>query len=347
MRRPRAAFALCGAALCSLACAEPAASGAAATADDTAATAGNVDPSSTGDDGPADADTSGGDTPGPIDPAWDRWEVRAYDYAVPTGGTTYVCFSFSVTVTEPRHIVAFEPVLDQAEVVHHMLLSRSVDPLGQLEPCYPGPPDSALMWGWGPGGGPLFLPDEAGFLAGAEPAELHYTLQIHYENPGDLEGLVDRSGVNVYSTTELRPQHASIAALGDVESLVIPPGQPDWPSAHYCGSKTTAALLGEPIQAFGSWAHAHELGRAVWTEHYRDGRRVGDLGRRDPYFFDDQHFEPIDVQVRPGDELRTFCRFDSTGQTEPVHGGGGTDDEMCLNYVLYYPAQPWFWLCND
>ncbi len=301
-------------------------------------------PSSDGSES-TDAST-GGDGFSP-DPSWERWEIRSPGYAVPAADTTYVCFGVTFTVTELRHIVAFEPVIDQGAVVHHMLLYRSAEPLESLEPCYPGPPSALTQWGWGPGGEPLMLPEAAGLPVGTQPGLVHYVLQVHYENPGGMEGIVDGSGIDVYTTTELREHDASIFALGDVESLVIPPGQERWPTSFWCGSESTSALLQEPVHVFASWLHAHALGTALWTEQYRDGVQIGELGRHDPYDFGNQRFEPLDATIEAGDQLITRCDYDSSDQTEPTHGGGGTDDEMCLNYLLYYPAQPWLWLCND
>jgi hypothetical protein len=182
---------------------------------------------------------------------------------------------------------------------------------------------------------------------GQEPGLVHYVLQIHYDNADGHAEIVDRSGMDVYTTTELRAQDAAIFALGDVASLVIPPGEPRWPTVFRCGSEATSVLLREPIHVFGSWLHAHQLGESLWSEHHRDGVKLGELGRHDPYDFANQRFEPLAATVAPGDELWTYCYYDSTDQTEPVHGGGGTDDEMCLNYLLYHPAQPWLALCND
>ena len=288
-----------------------------------------------------------GNAPFAPDPAWDRWEIRADDYRVPEAETTYVCFGMSFSAAEARQIVAFAPVIDEPSVVHHMILSRSAEPLDTIEPCYPGPPASLMIWGWGLGGGPLVIPPEAGLPVSLEPTQVHYVLQIHYENPVGERDIVDASGIDLYTTTDLRTHHAGIFSLGDVQSIVIPPGEPNWPTAFWCGSESTSLLLEEPINVFGSWLHAHRLGRSLWTEHYRGNERLPDLGRQDPYDFGDQRFMPLDAVVEPGDELRTYCYFDSTEQTEPVHGGGGTNDEMCLNYLMYYPTQPWLGLCND
>jgi hypothetical protein len=41
--------------------------------------------------------------------------------------------------------------------------------------------------------------------------------------------------------------------------------------------------------------------------------------------------------LMPGDEIRTHCVYDNSGNDNPVLGGTATADEMCVNFVLYYP----------
>lgn len=45
------------------------------------------------------------------------------------------------------------------------------------------------------------------------------------------------------------------------------------------------------------------------------------------------------VVVRPGDELRTTCTFNSEGVDRTTFFGKGTHDEMCLVFIKYYPKQ--------
>lgn len=227
------------------------------------------------------------------DPAWDRWEVRFPDYEVPVRETTYACYGMSFTPEQMLHVVAFEAIIDDPAVVHHMILSRTSEPMDLVEPCYPSPEGAIeAQWGWAPGVEPLVVPPQAGFLVGDEPGPVHYVLQIHYDNPGLQTGHIDASGVNLYYTKELRPQHAGVALLGDVANLVIPPGQPDWETIHFCSGDSTRLLMQQPAHVFASWLHAHLIGKSLWTDHLRGGEKLGELGRHDPYRFENQRFEP-------------------------------------------------------
>jgi hypothetical protein len=57
-----------------------------------------------------------------------------------------------------------------------------------------------------------------------------------------------------------------------------------------------------------------------------------------PFAFADQRAYAVDVLVRPGDTITTTCTFqnDTAGA---VGFGTGTNQEMCYNFVIYYPAR--------
>jgi hypothetical protein len=296
----------------------------------------------TGDDEASSSTTSAAAPDGSMTD--DVWEIRANAVAVPAEETSYLCFGATMPLDGLAHVTALEPVIDDATVVHHMLLRRVAEPVGQAEPCYPEPAGSTLLWGWGPGAGAMVLPPEAGLLVGERPAE-HLALQIHYNNPLLSGGRVDDSGIAIHYTSQLRPEHAAVVGLGDVAGLVIPPGQPQWPTVHVCPAATTAALS-QPLHVFASWLHAHELGTVLWTDHRRDGATVGELGRADPYDFGAQTLQPLDAVIEPGDELWTHCWYDSTSRAEVTYGGGASTDEMCLNYLWVWPRPTVLYYCN-
>ncbi|CAI5527453.1 unnamed protein product, partial [Closterium sp. Naga37s-1] len=45
-----------------------------------------------------------------------------------------------------------------------------------------------------------------------------------------------------------------------------------------------------------------------------------------------------EYEVFPGDELRTTCVWDSSARSAVTRGGPSSDDEMCINYLVYYPV---------
>ncbi|CAI5491469.1 unnamed protein product [Closterium sp. Naga37s-1] len=55
-----------------------------------------------------------------------------------------------------------------------------------------------------------------------------------------------------------------------------------------------------------------------------------------------QQVQPIypQFQLLPGDELKTTCVWDSSSRSQVTPGGPATSDEMCVGYLIYYPARP-------
>lgn len=44
------------------------------------------------------------------------------------------------------------------------------------------------------------------------------------------------------------------------------------------------------------------------------------------------------LRVKKGDALITTCYYDTRGYTNTTLGGFSISDEMCVNYIQYYPA---------
>ena len=63
-------------------------------------------------------------------------------------------------------------------------------------------------------------------------------IQVHYENPGLHENIVDNSGLEIHLSPVLREQDSSMLTIGhDVSTLhLVPPDQPSFTSVGECGS---------------------------------------------------------------------------------------------------------------
>lgn len=307
--------------------------------------------------------------PGPTDMGADGWcdgpgeEVftirQVDDYQVDTSiSDQYLCVGLTVTTDELRHVVSFRPIVNNPFLLHHMIVYR----VDQADPPDPFPcaniPDSGFRYGWAPGVGQFDLPAEAGFVMGDADGDSNtpgiqtfYRLEIHYnvpdtQNPPPDD--IDSSGVEICTTKTLRPNDASALALGDLE-LNIPPGVPDHEEIGVC-SETSTSLLPWDIHVFASFPHMHLLGRQIWTDHLRGGQKIGVLGEGLNFDFNLQKTILEDETIKAGDRLETHCVYDSTScqigsfQTnacmETTTFGEGTTDEMCFNFLFYWPALP-------
>jgi len=85
--------------------------------------------------------------------------------------------------------------------------------------------------------------------------------------------------------------------------------------------------------------HAHLLGRKLWTSLERDGKFLHDVGCDAAYSFDLQQILPFEKHVKlySDDTLYANCVYDSTERTEITQGGDETTNEMCINFLVYYP----------
>lgn len=262
-------------------------------------------------------------------------ELRAGGFQPPLGETFYSCFSFTFEVDKLHHIIGFRPIVTNP-LIHHYVLSIA-DGEVQRDPsdsCVEWP--ASILWAWAPGIEETMLPEEAGILIGdAEGGQHTFILQVHYNDPL-LMGITDNDGIDVLITPTLRPNAAGILSQGDIATISIPPGQRAWPHVATCSALITNGLLNHEIHVFSSFLHAHEIGTSITTEVFRNDTLVGSIVR-DPFDFNMQTFQDADVDIMPGDRITTTCVYDSTGRSSTTPGGPASDEEMCINFMMYYP----------
>lgn len=122
--------------------------------------------------------------------------------------------------------------------------------------------------------------------------------------------------------------------------MAIPPQETAFVLTGYCTDKCTQmALQDSGIHIFASQLHTHLTGRKVVTVLARDGQERKVVNRDNHY---SPHFQEIRmlkkvVTVYPGDVLITSCTYNTENKTLATVGGFGILEEMCVNYVHYYP----------
>jgi len=294
------------------------------------------------------------------------WEKRMANWTLPPHTTRYVCQSFEFdTSGGDKHIIAIRPV-GVKKWHHHALLhicdnnwywqehvepsvcsegytgiEMGLSPLGSFSSGCAG-----QVWIWGAGAGDFILPAEAGFRVGEGPNKIsHVIFEIHYDNPTHAEGIVDDMGFQVFWTSTLRPHDAGQITLGDptVTFGLIEELEPGHSSIHRqasCPQECTKDFE-EPIHVFAQLLHMHHYGHKIYTERYdKDGNFIDVPNRID---FWDNAFQPVHSQnmftLNPGDSLQTHCYYNTAGASNSVYFGLGTGQEMCMDFLFYYPAQ--------
>lgn len=168
-------------------------------------------------------------------------------------------------------------------------------------------------------------------------------LEIHYNNPDHKSGIIDSSGIRMYYSERLRKHDVGVLEIGleysDKNS--IPPKELKFDLKGFCVSECTRIGLPSPdgITIFASQLHTHLTGVRVWTQHIKGGIELPELNRDNHY---SQHFQEIrllkdPVKFLPGDSLITTCRYDTSKRSNMTLGGYAISEEMCVNYMHYYP----------
>ena len=287
------------------------------------------------------------DALGPSDHIVRRDTAYLPSFGSSPGSADYACFMIDPEFTETKWISAITPHIDNKRIVHHMLLFRAED--NGTDECHGEEMFSDLIAGWAPGQDGWFLPEGVAFKI--EPGDV-FALQIHYDNTSD-NGKDDRSGMNLYFTDDAEHE-AGVLWTG---AVLVPPGEPSddfglfripagEANHEVRGTCTISSLLGD-VSVFGAWPHMHLLGKHLEARTEKSG--VDECLVDVRFSFDDQRGYQFDepVQLSAGDKIHTTCTFDNSDLNpnnpfdppRDISEGEGTNDEMCLNFLMYWPAQ--------
>lgn len=270
----------------------------------------------------------------------------------------YRCFviPWPAEYTERVYITGSRGVPGDDEIVHHMLVFAAgpdqvaaFQALDAAEPgagytCFgaPGAAYQGIIGGWAPGTLGVDLP--AGVGIPIDPGSA-MVVQVHYSGRGGP----DRSALEFKLDTEVeRP--GRIYRLVDPQwragHMPIPAGERD--VVHSYAVDPTSEL-GE-VEIFNAFLHMHLLGTAgTISVQHADGSQTcllqinrWDFNWQDFYYFTQPQM------LRRGDKLSIECHWDNSARNQPtvngvprppadVNWGDGTDDEMCIGFLLTAP----------
>ncbi|XP_029468388.1 dopamine beta-hydroxylase [Rhinatrema bivittatum] len=281
--------------------------------------------------------------------------ITAPHVVIPSQETTYWCYVVELPNDfQKHHIVMYEPTITKGNeaIVHHIELFQCAADYNTY-PHYNGPCDSKMkperlnfcrhvLAAWAMGAQAFPYPDDVGLAFGGAGSSRSLRLEVHYHNPLQLEGRRDSSGILLHYTPTLRRYDAGIMELGLVYTpvMAIPPQQKEFVLSGYCIEKCTQMTLPpDGIHIFASQLHTHLTGRKVMTVLIRKGKEVEIVNQDNHY---SPHFQEIRmlrkvVDVLPGDLLITSCTYNTEEREKATVGGFSIFEEMCVNYVHYYP----------
>lgn len=259
---------------------------------------------------------------------------------VPVEETNYYCMAFEFPQDGDYHMIATEPIIDNIHVMHHILLfgCTKKPPISTTEPqhCGMGLGDCLdVIGGWTVGATGECLHKDIGFRLG-QHGYSYGILQFHWNNPLKRSDYVDGSGLMIHYTPNKRIADAGVFVIGQ-NFFEIPPQQEE---VHVTGRCNNLALNG-PINITRAINHMHYLGRKMTIEHFRGEDETEYITNEPDYSYDSPKLYSFSnpIVFKPGDTLKTTCVFKSTGKKKTVFYGDGTNDEMCLGFLTYYPKQ--------
>lgn len=210
-------------------------------------------------------------------------------------------------------LLATRPVTQNPELIHHWILWDALE--------------RANLTFWAPGAGGDELPPDVGLYMPKGPASLG--LDMHYFNKNSAEPKQDQSGVELCITRKFRPKTAAIYGLRGNATV---PAMQRVENAMPCTATTTSG----DVHFLGITPHMHRLG----VHAHLDLKRGSDPMQviyDAPYNFEEQTLKPLnDVVVKTGDVLTTTCTYENDTNRDIVWGDA-TEDEMCFNWMRYYP----------
>jgi len=250
----------------------------------------------------------------------------------------YVCQPMAIPKDCVYHVTRFAPI-ERSVAVHHMILFGVIE---EIKPnctvgCFDMPGQTTILWAWAVGVAAMDLPPNVGLRVGRGTSVELATLQMHYNNPNQLTGIVDDSGVELTLTTELREHDMTTLLTGAPTNSIlrIPPKQ-----TRFAVRIEATLKLASTVKAFSTALHAHQVGNYVEAWLIRDGVVICSLGTEDPYNFNFQSFQPLpqEAELRVGDVVRLVCTYNTMSRDTCTYGGDGSQDEMCIHIMAVYPA---------
>jgi len=163
---------------------------------------------------------------------------------------------------------------------------------------------------------------------------------------------MDDAGVKIWVQPSPKANVAGIFELGDPKviqggllggtAVVIPRGGSHF--TYVCPDSETAKWTGD-ITVFGSILHMHKMGAQMYTEVTPpSGGATGATKRNHVQYFDFDHQDPTLISsyvIKKGSTLTTRCYYDNTlPASQPLVFGLGSEQEMCTDFIYYYPADP-------
>nr|ADI18888.1 hypothetical protein [uncultured delta proteobacterium HF0010_08B07] len=237
----------------------------------------------------------------------------------------YSCYTFLGPSQRDadRSIIRIEPVIDDARVVHHIVLYETDGEVEDQSASDCGAGLGAGVYAWAPGQPALHF-NEGGLITRQGQ---NYIIEIHYNNQARYENVRDQSGVRLFHSSLIEPQ-IDMITLGP-EGFRLP-----------ARSRTEVGgqcEIEEEFTIIATMPHMHEIGKSLKSTIIRADQSEEDLITLDGWDFNYQLiYDAQETLLSVGDRIQTHCIFENPDDQDRRYGPY-TDDEMCYNFIYVTP----------
>jgi len=254
----------------------------------------------------------------------DGWVFRTGEFTLGPGEERFICWATDtpVDLSVKRFSVVGKPV------IHHFLMS-SVE--GTKEPYGASECDVLFKFTWRPmfvaGAGNAHIDIPEGAARYVESGS-QVVLQLHLLNSSN-QTVTDFAEVKMEKSLEENPNPVGLYVFGTT-NLALPPLQKSDVEAKCLVDES------EDVKIFAMMPHMHYQGRKLKLELGPDENSLAPIYTRDPYNFDQQTIEPLDLTIPSGTMSRVTCSYDNT-RDETITFGESTTNEMCfaIGFAVY------------
>jgi len=260
----------------------------------------------------ASASAGGDDEPG-VHVGAREVVFRTEPFTLEPGQERYLCYA--AETDEALVIDGYSH--EGAPFLHHAIFSRTIVP----EPDGTSECDIIFRQTWAPlflsgaGASSFEFPDNVGHKL---PAGSQLVLQLHMLNTSE-QPITDAVSIRMQRASEPDPMPMGTLAFGTT-AVSLPPQQET--------ELEGVCQVDREVQLVAAFPHMHLLGTKMTFEVGRSEDAMEEVFRRDPYDFDDQSLELLDLTLHPGDITRVRCSYDNPHDME-ITFGESTLNEMC------------------
>lgn len=239
---------------------------------------------------------------------------RTEQFTVEPGQERYVCY----TQTLEEDMVVDGYSKSAQPFLHHVVFAKTTgtEPEGSSE-C----PD-LFRFEWEPiylagtGASEIQFPEGVGQVL---PAGTRLLSQLHLLNVS-AEPVTDAVELHMHPSPNPDPEPIATYALGNFD-VSLPPQQ--------ASTVESVCTIPETVELVAAFPHMHLLGTSLTFEVGPSEDELEKVFERDPYDFDDQRLDLLDVTLNEGDVTKVTCNY-KNDTDETITFGESTTDEMCF-----------------